>query len=50
MILRVSVAVVKHHHQKQVREEKGYLAYTSTSLSIRESQGWDLKTELEQRL
>jgi hypothetical protein len=26
--------VLKHHDQKQVEEERVYLAYTSTSLSI----------------
>jgi hypothetical protein len=30
ILVRVSIAVMKHHDQKQVREERVHLAYTST--------------------
>ena len=34
VLVRVSIAVMKHHDPKQVGEERAYLAYTSTSLFI----------------
>jgi hypothetical protein len=34
--LRLTIATVKHHDQKQVGEERVYLAYTSTSLQSTE--------------
>jgi hypothetical protein len=42
--VRVTVVVMKHHDQKQLREERVYLAYTSTALFIiAESQGKNLE-------
>ena len=32
VVFRVAVAEKKHHDQKQLGEERAYLAYTSTSL------------------
>lgn len=44
VLVRVSVAMVKHQDQKEVGEERTYLAHTSTSLSITEgSQDRNLK-------
>jgi hypothetical protein len=34
VLVRVTIAMMKHHDQKQLGEEKVYLAYTSTLLSI----------------
>ena len=36
VLVRVPVAVMKHHDQKQTGEARVYLAYTSTSQSITE--------------
>ena len=36
ILVKVTLAVTKHHGQKQLREERVYLAYTSTSQSITE--------------
>ena len=36
VLLVVTTAVMKHHDQKQLREERIYLAYSSTSLFITE--------------
>ena len=42
LCLRVTVAIIKHHGQKQFGEKRVYVAYVSTSLFIMEgSQGWN---------
>jgi hypothetical protein len=35
-VVRGTIAVIKHHDQKHLEEERVYLAYTSTSQSIPE--------------
>lgn len=47
---RVSVTVIKHHHQKQLMKEGIYLAYTSTSSSIIEGTQGRNSRKLEQEL
>jgi hypothetical protein len=36
VLIRVASAMIKHHDQKQLGEERVYLAYTSTALFIME--------------
>jgi len=47
--LRITIAVIKYHDQKQVGEERVYLADISISLFIKESQNksskWDRNLE-----
>lgn len=51
VLVRVTIAVIKHRDQKQLEEEKFYLAYNSSSQSIIESgtQAGALRQELLQR-
>jgi hypothetical protein len=48
--MNILVAVMKHHGQKQLGEERDFLAHTSMSWSITEGrQGRNLRQELRQK-
>jgi hypothetical protein len=40
VLVRVTIAGIKYHDQKQLEEEKFYLAYSSTSQSIITTGTW----------
>ena len=46
ILVRVSIAVMEHHDQKQLEEERDYFSYISVSQSvIQATQGRDLEEE-----
>jgi len=57
VMVRVSIAAMKHHNQMQVREEKVYSAYTSDHIIVHHQRKsaqelkkvWNLERELMQR-
>ena len=44
VLVRVTIAMMKHHDQNQLGQERGYLAYTLTSLFITKEGNTGTKT------